>query len=98
MATDQRGSATVPPTYVNANRLWVDSRLRYEIGLRGEGRILHRPGARGGRRGGVAARARYGVGLGGGGRILPRLGARGAVAVEMGTGRRGLGARVAVEV
>ena len=68
MATDQRGSATVPPTYVNANRLWVDSRLRYEIGLRVEGRILH------------------------------RLGARGAVAVEIGTGRRGLGARVAVEV
>ncbi|HYO37321.1 MAG TPA: class I SAM-dependent methyltransferase [Geodermatophilus sp.] len=68
MATDQRGSATVPPTYVNANRLWVDSRLRYEIGLRVEGRILR------------------------------RLGARGAVAVEIGTGRRGLGARVAVEV
>jgi ubiquinone/menaquinone biosynthesis C-methylase UbiE len=68
MATDQRGSATVPPTYVNANRLWVDSRLRYGIGLRVEGRILH------------------------------RLGARGAVAVEIGTGRRGLGARVAVEV
>jgi ubiquinone/menaquinone biosynthesis C-methylase UbiE len=68
MATDQRGSRAVPPTYVNANRLWVDSRLRYEIGLRVEGRILH------------------------------RLGARGAVAVEIGTGRRGLGARVAVEV
>ena len=67
MPTHPRGSSTVPPTYVNANRLWVDSRLRYEIGLRVEGRILH------------------------------RLGARGAVAVEIGTGRRGLGARVAVE-
>src|SRR4028119_768966 len=68
MAPDQRRSPDAPPTYVNANRLWVDSRLRYEIGLRVEGRILH------------------------------RLGARGAVAVEIGTGRRGLGARVAVEV
>jgi ubiquinone/menaquinone biosynthesis C-methylase UbiE len=67
MATDQRGSYSVPPTYVDANRLWVDSRLRYEIGLRVEGRILH------------------------------RLGARGARVVEIGTGRRGLGARVAVE-
>ncbi|MGY1650727.1 class I SAM-dependent methyltransferase [Geodermatophilus sp. SYSU D01119] len=67
MATDQRGSRTVPPTYVNANRLWVDSRLRYQAGLRIEGAILR------------------------------RLGARGSRAVEIGTGRRGLGARVAVE-
>jgi ubiquinone/menaquinone biosynthesis C-methylase UbiE len=67
MPTHPRGSSTVPPTYVNANRLWVDSRLRYEIGLRVEGRILQ------------------------------RLGARGDRVVEIGTGRRGLGARVAVE-
>ena len=57
----------MPPTYVDANRLWVDSRLRYEIGLRAEGAILR------------------------------RLGARGSRVVEIGTGRRGLGARVAVE-
>ncbi|PRY50029.1 methyltransferase family protein [Geodermatophilus tzadiensis] len=67
MAPDQRGSSTVPPTYVNANRLWVDSRLRYLAGRQLEGRIL------------------------------ARLGARGTTAVEIGTGRRGLGARVAVE-
>ncbi len=67
MATDQRGSGTVPPTYVDANRLWVDSRLRYEAGYRIEGAILR------------------------------KLGARGTRAVEIGTGRRGLGARVAVE-
>jgi ubiquinone/menaquinone biosynthesis C-methylase UbiE len=58
---------TVPPTFVDANRIWVDSRLRYEIGLRVEGGIL------------------------------ARLGARGQRVVEIGTGRRGLGARVAVE-
>ncbi|PWW23971.1 methyltransferase family protein [Geodermatophilus normandii] len=57
----------MPPTYVDANRLWVDSRIRYEIGLRVEGAILQ------------------------------RLGAHGQRAVEIGTGRRGLGTRVAVE-
>lgn len=57
-----------PPTYVDANRLWVDSRLRYEIGRRVEGPAL------------------------------ARLGARGERAVEIGTGRRGLGARCAVEL
>ena len=67
MPPDQRGSSTVPTTYVDANRLWVDSRLRYEIGRRVEGGILR------------------------------RLGARGTRVVEIGTGRRGLGARVAVE-
>src|SRR3712207_523819 len=67
MRPDQRGSRAVPPTFVNANRLWVDSRLRYEIGYRVEGAILR------------------------------RLGAHGTRAVEIGTGRRGLGARVAVE-
>lgn len=55
----------VPTTYVNANRVWVDSRLRYEVGLRYEGSAL------------------------------ARLGARGERCVEIGTGRRGLGARVA---
>ena len=67
MPPDQRGSSTVPTTYVDANRLWVDSRLRYAIGRRVEGGILR------------------------------RLGARGTRVVEIGTGRRGLGARVAVE-
>ncbi|WP_110006258.1 class I SAM-dependent methyltransferase [Geodermatophilus normandii] len=67
MPPDQRGGRTVPPTYVDANRLWVDSRIRYEIGLRVEGAILQ------------------------------RLGAHGQRAVEIGTGRRGLGTRVAVE-
>jgi ubiquinone/menaquinone biosynthesis C-methylase UbiE len=56
---------TAPPTYVDADRVWVDSRLRYEIGLRVEGPTL------------------------------ARLGARGERCLEIGTGRRGLGARVA---
>jgi ubiquinone/menaquinone biosynthesis C-methylase UbiE len=56
-----------PPTYVDANRLWVDSRLRAAVALRVEG-----PGLR-------------------------RLGARGSRCVEIGTGRRGLGARIALE-
>lgn len=59
---------TAPPTYIDANRLWVDSRLRHRIGLRVEGPTL------------------------------ARLGARGAQCVEIGTGRRGLGARCAVEL
>ena len=29
-----------PTTYVNANRVWVDSRLRYEVGLRYEGTLV----------------------------------------------------------
>lgn len=56
---------TAPPTYVDADRVWVDSRLRYEIGLRVEGPTL------------------------------ARLGARGERCLEIGTGRRGLGARIA---
>ncbi|TNM69919.1 class I SAM-dependent methyltransferase [Streptomyces sp. NP160] len=56
-----------PPTYVDANRTWVDSRVRHLVGLHLEGPAL------------------------------ARLGARGAVCVEVGTGRRGLGTRVAVE-
>lgn len=56
---------TAPPTYVDADRVWVDSRLRYEIGLRVEGPTL------------------------------ARLGACGDRCLEIGTGRRGLGARIA---
>jgi ubiquinone/menaquinone biosynthesis C-methylase UbiE len=55
-----------PPTVIDATRLWVDSRARYEIGLRAEGATL------------------------------ARLGAGGRRALDVGTGRRGLGARVAV--
>jgi ubiquinone/menaquinone biosynthesis C-methylase UbiE len=68
MAATRRGAdpATPPPTYLNANRLWVDSRLRYAAGLRLEGAAL------------------------------ARLGARGRRCVEIGTGRRGLGARIAL--
>ncbi|MPQ99051.1 methyltransferase domain-containing protein [Modestobacter sp. I12A-02628] len=62
----QTARRTSPPTYVDANRLWVDSRLRYQVGLRLEGPAL------------------------------ARLGARGERCLEIGTGRRGLGARVAV--
>jgi ubiquinone/menaquinone biosynthesis C-methylase UbiE len=66
MPRSERVLPDVPTTYLDANRLWVDSRVRYEIGLRVEGRML------------------------------ARLGARGARCVEIGTGRRGLGARAAV--
>ena len=55
-----------PPTVVDATRLWVDSRLRYELGLRVEGATL------------------------------AALGARGARCLDVGTGRRGLGARTAL--
>jgi ubiquinone/menaquinone biosynthesis C-methylase UbiE len=58
--------AAPPPTYLDLNRLWVDSRLRAEVALRYEGAVL------------------------------ARLGARGERCVEIGTGRRGLGARLAV--
>ncbi len=51
---------------MDANRLWVDSRLRYRIGLDVEGAVL------------------------------ADLGARGAICLDVGTGRRGLGARIAV--
>ena len=66
--TGHQHSASAPPTYLDANRLWVDSRVRYEVGLRVEGHAL------------------------------ARLGARGARCVEIGTGRRGLGARCAVDL
>lgn len=66
MSTGPRPTTTTRPTYVDANRLWVDSRLRHEAGLRLEGPAL------------------------------ARLGARGRRCVEIGTGRRGLGARCAV--
>ncbi|SCX53223.1 Methyltransferase domain-containing protein [Klenkia marina] len=51
---------------MDGTRLWVDSRARYEIGLREEGATL------------------------------ARLGAHGQRCLDVGTGRRGLGARVAV--
>ena len=71
MTTPGHGRRTqhgVPPTYVNANRLWVDSRLRALTQRHVEAADLHR--------------------LGGpvpGGRVL-----------EIGTGRRGTGLRLAV--
>ena len=49
MPSSQPASRDVPVTYLDANRLWVDSRVRYEIGLRVEGRLLARLGARGAR-------------------------------------------------
>ena len=63
-------SRPVPPTLVDANRLWVDSRLRALVQRRVEAPVLLR--------------------LGGpvpGGRVL-----------ELGTGRRGTGLRLALEV
>jgi predicted RNA methylase len=67
---DDRSSRPVPPTYVDANRLWVDSRVRALVQRRVEAPVLLR--------------------LGGqvpGGRVL-----------ELGTGRRGTGLRLAIEV
>src|ERR687890_1713275 len=61
---------SVPPPYVDANRLWVDSRVRAQLQRRVEAPLLLR--------------------LGGqvpGGRVL-----------ELGTGRRGTGLRLALEV
>ena len=67
---DDRSSRPVPPTYVDANRLWVDSRVRALVQRRVEAAVLLR--------------------LGGqvpGGRVL-----------DLGTGRRGTGLRLAIEV
>jgi len=61
---------TVPPTYVDANRLWVDSRPRAVVQRRFEAPVLLR--------------------LGG-----PVTGGR---ALELGTGRRGTGLRLAVDL
>ena len=61
---------TVPPTYVDANRLWVDSRPRAAVQRRFEAPVLLR--------------------LGG-----PVTGGH---ALELGTGRRGTGLRLAVEL
>lgn len=69
MVPDQQ-SAAVPPTFVDANRLWVDARLRALVQRRVEAPVLLR--------------------LGGpvpGGRVL-----------ELGSGRRGTGLRLAVEL
>jgi ubiquinone/menaquinone biosynthesis C-methylase UbiE len=65
-----RSSRSVPPTFVDANRVWVDSRVRALVQRRAEVPVLLR--------------------LGGqvpGGRVL-----------ELGTGRRGTGLRLALEV
>ena len=64
-----RPPRTVPPTRIDANRLWVDARLRAAVQTRFEAPVLRR--------------------LGGpvpGGRVL-----------ELGTGRRGTGLRLAVQ-
>ena len=65
-----RDKTSVPPTYVDATRLWVDSRPRAFVQRRGEAAILRRLG------GEVA-----------GGTVL-----------DLGSGRRGTGLRLALEV
>jgi ubiquinone/menaquinone biosynthesis C-methylase UbiE len=65
-----RSSRPVPPTFLDANRLWVDSRVRALVQRRVEAPVLLR--------------------LGG-----PVPGER---ALELGTGRRGTGLRLALEV
>jgi ubiquinone/menaquinone biosynthesis C-methylase UbiE len=65
----RRSSAAVPPTRVDANRLWVDARLRAAVQARFEARVLRQLG-----------------GTVPGGRVL-----------ELGTGRRGTGLRLAVQ-
>ncbi len=44
--TDRRPRRAVPPTYVDANRLWVDSRVRALVQRRGEAPVLLRLGGR----------------------------------------------------
>ena len=68
MAT--RPSRSVPPTYLDANRLWVDSRVRALVQRRVEAPVLLRLGGR-----------------------VPE-----ARVLELGTGRRGTGLRLALEV
>ena len=65
-----RDKTSVPPTYLDATRLWVDSRPRAFVQRRGEAAILRRLG------GEVA-----------GGTVL-----------DLGSGRRGTGLRLALEV
>ncbi|MCF6743666.1 class I SAM-dependent methyltransferase [Blastococcus sp. KM273128] len=60
----------VPPTYVDATRLWVDSRPRAWVQRRGEAAILRRLGGE----------------------------VRGGTVLELGTGRRGTGLRLALDV
>lgn len=67
MTSDRRG---VPRTLLDANRLWVDSRLRAVAQRRFEARVLHR--------------------LGG---PVP-----GGTVLEIGSGRRGTGLRLALDV
>jgi SAM-dependent methyltransferase len=70
-----RASGSVPPTLVDANRLWVDSRLRALAQRRVEAPVLLQLGGQ------------VPSGEGSGGRVL-----------ELGTGRRGTGLRLALEV
>ncbi|WP_346618377.1 class I SAM-dependent methyltransferase [Blastococcus montanus] len=65
-----RDRPNVPSTYVDATRLWVDSRLRAFVQRRGEAAVLRRLGGE-----------------------VP-----GGVVLELGTGRRGTGLRLALEV
>jgi SAM-dependent methyltransferase len=63
-------SRSVPPTYLDANRVWVDSRARALVQRRVEAPVLLRLGGR-----------------------LP-----GGPALELGSGRRGTGLRLALDV
>ncbi|WP_347056926.1 class I SAM-dependent methyltransferase [Blastococcus sp. HT6-30] len=65
-----RDRPSVPPTYVDATRLWVDSRPRAFVQRRGEAAILRRLGGE----------------------------VTGGTVLELGTGRRGTGLRLAVDV
>ena len=65
-----RDKSSVPPTYVDATRVWVDSRPRAFVQRRGEAAILRR--------------------LGG---DVP-----GGTVLDLGSGRRGTGLRLALEV
>jgi ubiquinone/menaquinone biosynthesis C-methylase UbiE len=65
-----RDKTSVPPTYVDATRLWVDSRPRAFVQRRGEAAILRRLGGE----------------------------VRGGTVLDLGSGRRGTGLRLAVEV
>ena len=65
-----RDKTSVPPTYVDATRLWVDSRPRAFVQRRGEAAILRRLGGE-----------------------VP-----GGTVLDLGSGRRGTGLRLALEV
>ncbi len=65
-----RNKTFVPPTYIDATRLWVDSRPRAFVQRRGEAAILRRLGGE-----------------------VP-----GGTVLDLGSGRRGTGLRLALEV